>query len=95
MSFSTKDKDNDHWGGYSCSTSGDEKYGGAGGWWFRACGRSNLNGRNVKSRISDMSRMRWDSDPTDPRNTKYELKASKMELFKKGTKLSIMSLQDP
>ena len=42
MPFSTHDRDNDNWGGKSCSRS----YGGYGGWWFNKCGDANLNAYN-------------------------------------------------
>ena len=38
MAFTTKDRDND-WGGYNCAA----KY--FGGWWYRSCSKSNLNGQ--------------------------------------------------
>ena len=42
QAFSTSDKDQDVHPGASCS-----KLSGNGGWWYRNCYRSNLNGRNV------------------------------------------------
>ena len=45
QAFSTSDKDQDVHPGASCS-----KLSGNGGWWYRNCYRSNLNGRNVPTR---------------------------------------------
>ena len=39
MNFSTYDRDNDRWSGVNCASD----Y--AGGWWYNACGRINLNRR--------------------------------------------------
>ena len=38
MQFSTKDRDNDWWGGRNCAISR------VGAWWYKSCDASNLNG---------------------------------------------------
>uniref|UniRef100_A0AAV2JUV3 Fibrinogen C-terminal domain-containing protein n=1 Tax=Knipowitschia caucasica TaxID=637954 RepID=A0AAV2JUV3_KNICA len=42
--FSTKDRDNDHQPHHNCAKDT------GGGWWFHACGGTNLNGKYMKSR---------------------------------------------
>ncbi|RXM98867.1 Angiopoietin-related protein 3 [Acipenser ruthenus] len=44
MRFSTKDRDNDNKEDSNCA----ENY--SGGWWFNACGDTNLNGRYIRAR---------------------------------------------
>ena len=52
MKFSTMDVDNDNYSGVSCSS-----FRGYGGWWFSACGYTNLNGQNDQN--AGQSGIRW------------------------------------
>ena len=52
MKFSTKDKDNDRWGS-SCAVSYK------GGWWYKSCAYSNLNGIYASRRLSNARYCVW------------------------------------
>ncbi|XP_078350650.1 techylectin-5B-like isoform X2 [Oculina patagonica] len=67
--FSTKDRDNDGWSSGNCASASK------GGWWYRACHDSNLNGLYLPGQISyaGMSWQYW-------KNSKYSLKRSEMKI---------------
>lgn len=52
MMFSTKDNDNDKWGGNCAASYGN-------GWWFNACLFSNLNGIYFKKQTATQAGMIW------------------------------------
>ena len=52
MKFSTRDNDNDIWN-RNCASRGK------GGWWYRNCDKSNLNGLFAGSRLSGYQYMTW------------------------------------
>jgi hypothetical protein len=52
MKFTTKDKDNDQWGG-NCAASNK------GAWWFKSCHYSDLNGQYLKAGQSSGSGINW------------------------------------
>ena len=54
MKFSTKDRDNDPYGG-NCATSFH------GAWWYKSCHHSNLNGNYVTKRLSSGRYCVWQS----------------------------------
>ena len=54
MKFSTKEVDNDEFGG-NCATA----YGGSGGNWYRSCHEQNLNGKYGKEGNAGHEFMSW------------------------------------
>ncbi|KAK5919081.1 hypothetical protein CgunFtcFv8_023006 [Champsocephalus gunnari] len=75
MMFSTKDRDNDNLQGFNCA----QDY--TGGWWYNACGDTNLNGRYFHMRPkgrSDRKRgIQWRLD----RKASYSLKFTQISLY--------------
>ena len=80
QAFSTYDKDQDAHMGVNCS-----KRSGFGGWWFKNCFRSNLNGRNIPARYfnakADNSNDKGITT-IDERSTITSYKETKMEIRK-------------
>ncbi|XP_056133911.1 angiopoietin-related protein 3 [Lampris incognitus] len=74
MSFSTKDKDNDNHRDSNCA----RNY--TGGWWFNACGDTNLNGRYVWLRAKGRSLRRKGIHWKPGTGTSYSLKATKISI---------------
>ena len=68
MSFSTKDRDNDKWGG-NCALSN------TGGWWFNHCHSSNLNGLYLNGTV-DPKGVTWHHW----KNSFHSLKKSEMKI---------------
>ena len=66
MKFSTKDRDNDKYSHGHCS----EFEGGYGGWWFKFCHYSNLNGRYMGSSDRDVNGISWNHGYHDYRSYK-------------------------
>ncbi|XP_066547930.1 angiopoietin-related protein 3 [Amia ocellicauda] len=74
MRFSTKDRDNDNMEGSSCA----ENY--SGGWWFNACGDTNLNGKYIKVRAKGRTERRRGIYWKPGRGNHYSLKSTKITL---------------
>lgn len=55
MMFTTKDQDNDELGSINCAN----RY--FGGWWYKACHATNLNGLYAKSALLDPKYNTWKS----------------------------------
>ncbi|KAK6308745.1 hypothetical protein J4Q44_G00202080 [Coregonus suidteri] len=73
MRFSTKDRDNDNHQDSNCA----KNY--TGGWWFNACGDTNLNGRYMWLRPKGRS-MRRKGIHWKPMGTSYSLKTTKISI---------------
>ena len=70
MAFSTKDRDNDWYGGH-CAVI----YTGA--WWYRHCHRSNLNGKYLGGKRDDRgTRWRYFRGPLSLKFTEMKMKPS-------------------
>ena len=68
--FSTKDRDNDEWNG-NCAV---ERHG---AWWYKKCGKSNLNGMYYRNEENDRNDVvRWYR-----KNYHYFLKQVKMKIM--------------
>ncbi|KAL3284117.1 hypothetical protein HHI36_018285 [Cryptolaemus montrouzieri] len=79
--FSTKDKDQDEWDEGSCPRSH------GGGWWYKACDTSNLNGRYLVGEVPDSFQyqgMYW----AGFRGPQYSLKQSRMMVRPKDNDIS-------
>ncbi|KAL6458125.1 hypothetical protein MHYP_G00333550 [Metynnis hypsauchen] len=74
MMFSTKDKDNDNHEDSNCA----RNY--SGGWWFNACGDSNLNGRYTCTRSRSRSLRRKGIYWRPGRGSTYTLKFTKISI---------------
>ncbi|XP_018609630.2 angiopoietin-related protein 3 [Scleropages formosus] len=74
MRFSTKDHDNDNDDDFNCA----ENY--TGGWWFSACGDTNLNGKYMrvkpKGRAERRSGIYWRPE----RGNAYSIKSTKLSI---------------
>ena len=53
MRFSTRDNDNDKYGGVNCAQSF------TGGWWYNHCYYSNLNGRYFNTTTTNLESINW------------------------------------
>ncbi|XP_072539117.1 angiopoietin-related protein 3 [Salminus brasiliensis] len=74
MMFSTKDKDNDNLEDSNCA----RNY--TGGWWFNACGDTNLNGRYTWARSRSRSLRRKGIYWKPGRGSSYTLKFTKISI---------------
>ncbi|XP_058259685.1 angiopoietin-related protein 3 [Hemibagrus wyckioides] len=74
MMFSTKDKDNDNLDEYNCA----RNY--SGGWWFNACGGTNLNGRYTWMRVRNRSLRRKGIYWRPGKGSFYTLKFTKLSI---------------
>ena len=80
QAFSTFDKDQDAHMGADCS-----KLSGHGGWWFKNCFRSNLNGRNIPVRYHNVQANNKNDDgitTIDERSRLTSYRETKMEMRK-------------
>jgi len=73
MRFTTKDKDNDMYdfGWYNCARKEH------GAWWYKTCGRSNLNGRYIRGgHTEDEGGIFWET----ARGMYYSMKSVVMKI---------------
>ena len=82
MKFTTKDNDNDKDSRHNCADLHK------GGWWYKACHESNLNGQYLSGDHSTYANgVNWkDWFPEDDRGHRYSLKTTEMKL--RPTKLT-------
>ncbi|XP_006634953.2 angiopoietin-related protein 3 [Lepisosteus oculatus] len=74
MRFSTKDQDNDNKKDSNCA----ENY--SGGWWFNACGDTNLNGRYIRTKSRGKTDRRRGIHWKPGRGISYSLKSTKIAI---------------
>ncbi|GLD51303.1 angiopoietin-related protein 3-like protein [Lates japonicus] len=74
MMFSTKDRDNDNHQEFNCANN----Y--TGGWWFNACGDTNLNGRYFQMRPKGRSERRRGIQWKPSRKACYSLKLTQISV---------------
>ncbi|XP_040000018.1 angiopoietin-related protein 3-like [Xiphias gladius] len=74
MMFSTKDRDNDNHQDFNCA----HNY--TGGWWFNACGDTNLNGRYFHMRPKGRSERRRGIHWKPTRKASYSLKLTQISV---------------
>ncbi|KAJ8277906.1 hypothetical protein GJAV_G00081520 [Gymnothorax javanicus] len=74
MKFSTKDRDNDNHEDINCA----ESY--SGGWWFSACGETNLNGNYISVRPRGRTERRRGIYWKPGRGPSYSLKSTKISI---------------
>ena len=84
MKFSTVDVDNDMWVDGSCARSH------VGGWWYRSCDTSNLNGQYLNGNLPsefEYKGMYW----YDYRGPLYSLLRAKMMIRPAGSHLAVQT----
>ncbi|KAK5859550.1 hypothetical protein PBY51_021102 [Eleginops maclovinus] len=75
MMFSTKDRDNDNLQGFNCA----QDY--TGGWWYNACGDTNLNGRYFHMRPKGRSDRKRGIQWRPGRRASYSLKFTQISVY--------------
>ncbi|XP_062610456.1 fibrinogen-like protein A [Saccostrea cucullata] len=68
MAFSTKDIDNDKWGGQCAKTFQ------RGAWWYNSCSYSNLNGQYTEKQLSSKTHLFWGSSRENMKSSRMMIR---------------------